>query len=306
MKFTLAILFTFTQLLQAALACNIPEKELMVRLTLLKAGKLQFDQQSIYEEIRDDKFEESNISRKEFNKILDTVKKVYVPIFKSQRMNFRIESQWEDKQVNAHAGTRGADRFILLYGGYARHKFMTKDAYLSVVCHEIGHHLGGFPKKNSSTWSSTEGQADYFSTLKCMKEVLREDDDNKEIAMALDLPEEVKKQCRFQFPSANDYYICLRSAKAAEDHGKVIEDINSKGTSSDVSLLTPSTYVTSTTIFKQHPEAQCRLDTKYQGALCNVSTKIALDDLDEEVGTCTYNNFNILGNRPSCWFVHKK
>ena len=180
MKFTLAIFLTFTQLLPAALACNIPEQELKVRVAVLRANQAQMDQRSLYENNKDED-EESNITKKEFNKILDSVKKVYGPIFKSQRMNFRIESQWEDKQVNAFAGTRGSDRYILLYGGYARHKMMTKDAYLSVICHEIGHHLGGFPKKNANTWSSSEGQADYFSTLKCMKEVLREDDENKEI-----------------------------------------------------------------------------------------------------------------------------
>ena len=291
--------------MQAASACNIPEKELIVRMAVLKANQIQIDQQHFFGQQRDDVNEDSNISKKEFNKILDTVKKVYGPIFKSQRMNFRIESQWEDKQVNAFAGTRGTDRYILLYGGYARHKMMTKDAYLSVVCHEIGHHLGGFPKKNAHTWSSSEGQADYFSTLKCMKEVLRDDEDNKESALALDRPDEVKKQCRFQYANTNDYYICLRSSKAAEEHGKVIDDLDSKGASSDVSLLTPSNYVVSDSNLK-HPDAQCRVDTKYQGALCNVSTKIALDDLDEAIGTCTFNNFNILGNRPACWFVHKK
>lgn len=305
MKFTLVITSILIQLMQAASACNIPEKELIVRMAVLKANQIQIDQQHFFGQQRDDVNEDSNISKKEFNKILDTVKKVYGPIFKSQRMNFRIESQWEDKQVNAFAGTRGTDRYILLYGGYARHKMMTKDAYLSVVCHEIGHHLGGFPKKNAHTWSSSEGQADYFSTLKCMKEVLRDDEDNKEIALALDLPDEVKKQCRFQYANTNDYYICLRSSKAAEEHGKVIDDLDSKGASSDVSLLTPSNYVVSDSNLK-HPDAQCRVDTKYQGALCNVSTKIALDDLDEAIGTCTFNNFNILGNRPACWFVHKK
>lgn len=291
--------------MQAALACNIPEKELVVRVKLMQALRAKLDQQNLAGKNRNDEDEESNISKKDFNRILDSVKKVYSPIFKSQRMNFRIESQWEDKQVNAFAGTRGSDRYILLYGGYARHKLMSKDAYLSVVCHEIGHHLGGFPKKNASTWSSSEGQADYFSTLKCMKEVLREDHDNKEIALALELPDEVKKQCRFQYQSPNDYYICLRSAKAAEEHGRVIQDLDTKGALSNASLMTPAPYIVYETNLK-HPDAQCRLDTKYQGALCNVSTKISLDDLDEEVGTCTFNNFNILGNRPACWFVHKR
>lgn len=95
---------------------------------------------------------------------------------------------------------------------------MTPDAYLSVICHEIGHHFDGFPKQIGSSWSSFEGQADYFSTLKCMKEVLKRDPENEAVALALDLPSEVKKQCKFQFPKDIDFNICLRLAKAAEEH----------------------------------------------------------------------------------------
>lgn len=254
---------------------------------------------------KSDDQEESHISKKDFNRLIDSVKKVYIPIFKKQHLNFRIESQWDDNQMNAYAGVRGYDRFILLTGGYARHKFMTKDAFLTVICHEVGHHLGGFPKKSTNPWSSSEGQADYFSTLKCMKEVLKGDDENQKIAESLSLPEDVKKECKFQFPFADDYRICLRSAQAAEDHGRVIADIDSKGHDSDVSLLTPAAEVVRSTNLK-YPSAQCRLDTKYQGALCNVLASRKLDDDDETKGTCHFNNFHIVGNRPACWFVHQK
>lgn len=301
MKLLLALLFTFTQV-SDLWACNIPEKELLIRVAILKAE--QASQMHLNLPDFGEDYPDSNISKKEFNQILDSVKKVYQPIFKKQHMNFRIERGWDDKQANAYAGVRGQDRYILVYGGYARHKLMTKDAFLSVVCHEIGHHLGGFPRKSSSPWSSSEGQADYFSTLKCMKEVLRNADDNEEVASALDLPEEVKKQCRFQYARDNDYFICLRSAKAAEDHGRVIADLTSI-TNTSVSLLTPSTDIKLVTNL-QHPTPQCRVDTKYQGALCNVSTLVPLDAVDETKGACHFNNFNILGNRPACWFAHKK
>lgn len=297
----LALLILFTQI-SSVWACNIPEKEFLIRIAILKAE--QASQVNNDRPDAEDEFSDSNISKKEFNKILDTVKKVYQPIFKKQKMTFRIERGWEDKQTTAYAGVLGRDRYILVYGGYARHKLMTKDAFLSVICHEIGHHLGGFPRKSSSAWSSSEGQADYFSTLKCMKEVLKVADDNEEVALALDLPEEVKKQCRFQYKNDNDYFICLRSAKAAEDHGRVVADLTDEG-NTVISLLTPSSETRSVTNLK-HPSPQCRVDTKYQGALCNVATSIPLDATNELQGACHFNNFNILGNRPACWFVHKK
>jgi hypothetical protein len=301
MKLWLLLLFTLSNV--PLWACNIPESELIIRVAIIKTDLTE--QMGLREQVFGPHFEEGNISKKEFQRLIDSVKRVYVPIFKKQRMNFKIEHLWEDKQVNAFAGVKGSDRYILLYGGYARHKLMTKDAYLSVVCHEIGHHLGGFPRKTNNGWSSSEGQADYFSTLKCMKEVLRRDSENQEMAnkLALVLPEEVQKQCKFQFPDINDYNICLRSAKAAEEHGIVIADM--KGENTAVSLMTPSLEHDSSTNLK-HPSSQCRADTKFQGALCNVSTSVPLDLHDEVKGACHFNNFNILGNRPSCWFVHKK
>ncbi|MBA2405831.1 MAG: hypothetical protein H0V66_13730 [Bdellovibrionales bacterium] len=299
----LALLFTFMNLAEAW-ACNIPEKELLIRVAIMKAEQTE-NMNFMGPTLDPIEEEESNLSKKDFNKLIDSVKKVYIPIFKSLKMNFKIENMWEDKQVNAFAGVRGSDRYILLYGGYARHKLMTKDAFLSIICHEIGHHLGGFPKKAGNAWSSSEGQADYFSTLKCMKEVLKRDPDNKEIAEVLELPLEVKKQCKFQYPNENDYYICLRSAKASEEHGIVIADLLTVNTPIEVNLMTPSTEGGLATNLK-HPSPQCRVDTKYQGALCNVPTHIPLDNMDETKGACHFNNFNILGNRPGCWFVHKK
>ncbi len=286
-------------------ACNISENELFVRIAMIKASQSHFAQNPLTNIEKQDDFEAGNISKKEFLRIIERVKKIYVPIFRDLDMNFKIEYLWEDKQLNAFAGMSGPDRFILLYGGYARQKLMTPDAYLSVVCHEIGHHLGGFPKKMNSTWSSSEGQADYFSTLKCMKEVLESDPENSPMADALNLPDDIKLQCRSQFNGDDQYNICLRSSKAAEDYGKVIANILVPGSEKNISLMTPADELTFVTNLR-HPSAQCRVDTKFQGALCNVSPLISLDDEDETIGSCNVSDFSILGKRPACWFVNRK
>ena len=304
MKVFLIILFSFMNL-PLGQACNISENELLIRIAMMRATESRLSQMSLAYRETQDKVDAGNISKKEFLRIIDRVKKIYVPIFKDLDMNFKIEHLWEDKQQNAFAGMSGSDRFILLYGGYARQKLMTPDAYLSIVCHEIGHHLGGFPKKMNSTWSSSEGQADYFSTLKCMKEVLESDSENSSVADSLDLPEQIKLQCRLQFSDEDQYSICLRSSKASEDYGKVIANILVPGSEKYISLTTPATELAFVTNLR-HPSAQCRADTKFQGALCNVSPLISLDDEDETIGTCNLNDFNILGNRPACWFIHRK
>ena len=301
MKFILSFLLILSQV-SSVFACNITEEELKFRVLMIYSSNIHYN--SLFFP-RIPFVNEGNLTKREYNHIIDSVKKIYIPLFKEKGLNFRIEEAWDDDQTNAFAGVRGSDRYILLYGGYARHKLMTKDAYLSVVCHEVGHHLGGFPRKATSNWSSSEGQADYFSTLKCMKEVLRKDEDNESFALSLELPNEVKELCQDQHGIDQEYFICLRSAKAAEEHARVLVALANKESVTKVSLMTPDVNVSQITNL-QHPSAQCRLDTKFQGALCNVATTIALDGDDERQGACHPKSLSPLGSRPACWFVHKK
>ena len=210
-----------------------------------------------------------------------------------------------NNRINADITKVNNQVVVQIFGGMLRHNEMNSDVLQILICHELGHFLGGPPLKSRSGWSSTEGQADYFSTLKCMKEVLESDSGNSSSAAALDLPEEIKSMCRKQYSDDNQYNICLRSSKAAEDYGKAIADILMPGSGNTISLMTPSDEMTFVTNLR-HPKVQCRVDTKFQGALCNASPLVSLDDEDETMGTCHLNNFNIIGNRPACWFVHSK
>lgn len=53
---------------------------------------------------------------------------------------------------------------------------MSKEVLAFSLCHEIGHLLGGEPRKLSPSphWSSAEAQADYFAATSCLPRVLRE------------------------------------------------------------------------------------------------------------------------------------
>ncbi|HEX7673942.1 MAG TPA: hypothetical protein VF412_07220 [Bdellovibrio sp.] len=50
-------------------------------------------------------------------------------------------------------------------------KAMNSDATAFILCHEMGHLLGGEPRKTTSTWASTEGQADYFAATSCLRRI---------------------------------------------------------------------------------------------------------------------------------------
>jgi hypothetical protein len=55
-----------------------------------------------------------------------------------------------------------------------------------------------------------------------------------------------------------------------------------------------------------HPAHQCRLDTYFQGALCDKSFNDDVSQKDENVGTCTTKMGDTIGTRPLCWFKAKK
>jgi hypothetical protein len=80
---------------------------------------------------------------------------------------FSVISKWEDPRVNAMASREGNHWQIHIYGGLLQHPDLTDDEVLLVLCHELGHHLGGTPKASRNGWSSCEGQADYWSAKNC-------------------------------------------------------------------------------------------------------------------------------------------
>lgn len=72
-------------------------------------------------------------------------------------------------RVNAEVIKVDDEIKIELMGGILRHQLMNPKTLKLLLCHEIGHVLGGEPKMSRGGWSSTEGQADYYSSHECAK-----------------------------------------------------------------------------------------------------------------------------------------
>ena len=53
--------------------------------------------------------------------------------------------------------------------------------------------------------------------------------------------------------------------------------------------------------FESHPQAQCRLDTYLQGALCQMPATANFTN-DPRKGACTPDRFLNKGVRPACWY----
>jgi hypothetical protein len=71
--------------------------------------------------------------------------------------------------INAEILKSSAGPVIKILGGMLKHPEMNKSALSLLLCHELGHYLGGPPLKSRNGWSSTEGQADYFSGETCAR-----------------------------------------------------------------------------------------------------------------------------------------
>ena len=266
----------------------------------------QYNLDSEINRVRQNKFlslplnAEENITEEEFNSVVYRIKEYYTPIFKELGKDLNVYSDWSFPMNNAFATQDKNGTSVYFFGLFTKNKYMSKDAFLFVACHEIGHHLGGFPKNNFLPWASVEGQADYFAASKCYRELLENDSENAK-AESLVLPESIKSQCKTQYTDEDQYRICLRAARAAEDVGKLIDYMNTQTEKDEVILLQPEPAAVAETSSK-HPAPICRAIGILQAALCNRPSDIAIDDKDETIGACHEKNGDVVGNRVHCWF----
>lgn len=240
------------------------------------------------------------MSEAEFNLILDKVHS-YMSLEIKRRLNkdLILEKRWSDPTVDAFATRDDLNNaVVVMNGGLARHPLMTKDGLQLLACHEIGHHLGGAPKIPRGTsglrgWSSAEGQADYFATTKCLPVLFKNDNDNRAVDLDLDSLDlsVAGSKCRDQ--------LCSRIALAGLSVSKVFASLI-KGQATPSLMQNDPTKVTQT-LYK-HPNPQCRLDTYFSGANCDLGIEFPFDTKDPKVGACVKD----LGIRPSCWFSEEE
>ena len=241
--------------------------------------------------------EETGITEEQFNDVMDRAEAVYGPIISDLGGTFKVNRLWTNNTVNASAQRSGSTYIINMYGGLARHFTTTYDSFMMVVCHEIGHHLGGAPQY-SSHWASNEGQSDYFAGLKCMRKILT-DDDNITIASDLDVDPIARQTCIDNFSNDQDRALCMRTAVGGYHLALIFKDLRKE--KRDPKIGEPDMNKVSKTSHR-HPQTQCRLDTYYQGGVCSVDHGTDVSSEDYKPGTCTRVEEFKDGLRPLCWF----
>lgn len=256
---------------------------------------------------QDGMFKTAGLTEAEFHSAIDEVINVYEPIVRSFGATLTVERRWSDPTVNAQAEMNGRNWTVRMFGGLARRPEVTFDGMQLVVCHELGHLVGGFPFKPWGT--STEGQSDYFATQECARRVW-----GMESASSSTLPAPaVKTACDRVWSKSTDQAHCYRASAAGHSLASLLCAIGSRPVVPSFERR-DTTVVTSTSI--SHPNAQCRLDTMFAGALCAASFDVSRvpgrshpagegsveAERDMAATSCAAASGFAEGLRPTCWF----
>ncbi len=166
-------------------------------------------------------------------------------------------SSSEDDGVTTH--------FLFLFGGYARIPGMTVEGVAMTLCHELGHGIGGDPKKDcgEKSCASVEGQADYFAAKFCIKRILK----HLPVKSALPLNSYLEKKCLQHFKTKAELEMCHRSFRVLENERLFFR--TQEGIATETFYDRPDRSVTDQVNHSPYfyPEAQCRLDTMMNGLL---------------------------------------
>lgn len=247
---------------------------------------------------------QSNVTRKDFYSLINKLQKLYKQDARERGKHLSISGTWMYNVVNAYAVQLiPGVMTVRVLGGIAKHPLMTKDGLAMVVCHEVGHHFGGAPKKaeRMNKWAANESQADYFAALQCLKRLWAEDN-NEAINAARTEQVPLASSLCAQAHHGKEHAICVRTLYAALDVAKLIASARHEDTIPQYDTPDP-TIVESTE--QEHQASQCRLDTMVAGALCGKNPQ-RFDDVDPNKGVCNIFAGDIIGNRPLCWYFPEK
>lgn len=250
----------------------------------------------------------SSVTEDEFEAIIARARSIYATHVTGNGGRLEIKGRWDDSTVNASATQFFGTWTVNMYGGLARRPEVTPDGFTLVLCHELGHHMAGFPF--ASNWAANEGQADYFATNHCAQ-LFWGDEPEQNAAAAASVHPLAKAKCDESWSTQAAQNLCYRTMNASQSLANLLAALKEQ----TVDFATPdSSEVRSTD--NGHPDAQCRLDTYAAGAVCTAEYDAAVipgkrngrgrnDRSAEEQAasfSCTARDQYETGLRPRCWF----
>lgn len=259
---------------------------------------------------------DAQLTEQEFHKVIKQISDNYIAVVTNHGGKLSIQGDWKSEKLNAGATQMFGTWKIVISGGLARRPELSADGMALIVCHELGHHLGGFPIAPANmpiggTWAANEGQSDYFATQICAKKIWgSEFQKNAEFRQTA--TEIIKNKCLESWESIQDQNLCFRILTAVESMTNTMGGILAKPAPQ---FSTPDPTIVSKTSHA-HPAIQCRMDTSFHGAVCPViwdELKIpgkkvngGIDSIaaEEEASknSCMAASGFDFGLRPLCWF----
>ena len=255
-----------------------------------------------------DGFLAGGITQEQFNDTIDFVSAYYAPVVASFKAKLVVVRNWEDSTVNAYANRAGKTWNVNMFGGLARRPEVTVDGFALVICHELGHHLGGFPFVRD--WAADEGQSDYFATQACARNLWK-NDFKINATFASTVNPVAKTKCDASWDSEVERNLCYRVSAAGYSLATLLGAL---GGSQLPDFSKPDTSKVSATNHA-HPKAQCRLDTYLAGALCDAqfqddmipgsTAKLGASEKEKQALSVSCSQFDTtreFAGRPTCWF----
>lgn len=232
----------------------------------------------------------AQLTKEQFLRSGVKLKTYYTPIFTKQGYRFDVELDWDDTEM-AFADVDLEFKYarVVVTGDFALEKGSTPDTFMMILCHEMGHILGGAPYV--SDWGkSFEGQAEYYATLRCFKEINANEDNESFVKLhQLEITPVMIQLCSKVY-QGKELALCLRSILTS------YKQLKNHFPKANLSLTKKDPTIVEFNDFYRYGSPQCRLDTLVAGALCNAKGK--LSNTDYKQGTCTTG----IGARPRCWF----
>ena len=263
----------------------------------------------------------SNIDQNEFNQILEDIRGIYSSKVSSVGGRLSLQGQWNNDKPNARATQMFGTWRVEITGGLARRPELTADGFALIVCHELGHHMGGYafapttpipiPIPGIEDWAAAEGQSDYYATQVCARRIWG-NDLNRNAEFRQTVSDEIRQQCDGVWQQQDEQNLCYRTLAATES---MIATMAALMQVDMPSYSTPDTSVVDKTV-TSHPQPQCRMDTSLQGALCAVEfNDSVIPGKGNESGSgsadaerdafrysCSRYDNHAVGPRPQCWF----
>lgn len=255
------------------------------------------------------------IDEESFNDVLDQMMHHYGDVVGGFGATLKINRYWDDDTVNASAMQTGDKWELNMYGGLARRVEVTADGFAMVVCHELGHHLGGVVfYDGEEPWAASEGQSDYFATVSCAKKIWAdqpvENATFEEKISEFQGGDLIKSKCDEVYMNVADRHLCYRTVVAGKSLGDLLSALGRAGVPQ---FDTPDLSKVDATS-RSHPAGQCRLDTYIAGALCPTrwsdsiipgklsANRNSLKAFISAKRFACHSYHDPQGFRPRCWF----